>query len=529
MIALDQMGIECNYYASEVDKHAVKVAMANYPDIIHMGCVKDIKASDLPKIDLLIGGSPCQDLSIAKSNREGLAGSRSGLFWEYIRLYKEINPSFFILENVASMGVETSKIISKALRASPVKINSALVTAQNRVRYYWTPSRYLITQPLDEKIYLKDIIEEGVVDREKSYALKHTDAKGTPLKQYMKGKFARQVVFKGRAKRPSPRTPKDVLGIYTVPRGFNKGGLRETDKAPPITSNAYEQNNKLYTHEGIRKLTPIECERLQGLTPREQSVMIRVCLDPQRNSVNAETQNLKLQKSVGSVGKGALLENVKYAGQNFSTKSPPKNKPALPDVHIYCEENAVEIHSQGKCLLNVNHVAERGMFRRLKGLDVFVQLLVSINTIVGKLVACGRAESLQKSRHFTLQKNGSNVVSLYGKGIKQLVKDAERYLTTHNKLSKSTIFDLSTQENCEQNLQTLFSCVVNAIVGYIPNEIKEKNSLTFQITTKVGHTFGVSNTQRYKMIGNGFTIPVIKHILSFWLDYNSVFDAVKGE
>jgi len=99
-IALEKLNIPItNYYASEIDKYAIKVSKENYPDIIHLGDIKDIKAPDLPQIDLLIGGSPCQDLSNAQKGL-GLKGEKSRLFYEFVRLYKELNPKYFLLENV---------------------------------------------------------------------------------------------------------------------------------------------------------------------------------------------------------------------------------------------------------------------------------------------------------------------------------------------------------------------------------------------------------------------------------------------
>jgi len=282
-VALDRLGIECNYYASEVDKYAIKIAKKNYPDIKHLGCIKDIKAKDLPPIDLILGGSPCQDLSVAKSNRKGLKGEKSSLFYEYVRLLRECNPKYFILENVASMGKESRNIITKLLGVSPIKISSALVTAQNRKRYYWT--NFLVFPPIDRGILLKDIILDGQVDKDKAYCVTAT-YRLDGLKTYL-NKKKRQIVFadksyclpatdyKENVKSLIKRNKKGLIvketGIYTVPRGFNKGGLRITDKAPAVTSNAFEHNNKLvinpkYTEEGIRKLHPIECERLQGFS-----------------------------------------------------------------------------------------------------------------------------------------------------------------------------------------------------------------------------------------------------------------------
>jgi len=101
-IALQKAGIKVNkYFASEIKKHAIKVTQHNFPNTIQLGSVLDVKASDLPKIDLLIGGSPCQDFSSANKEKLGLQGEKSGLFYEYLRLLKECEPKYFLLENVA--------------------------------------------------------------------------------------------------------------------------------------------------------------------------------------------------------------------------------------------------------------------------------------------------------------------------------------------------------------------------------------------------------------------------------------------
>lgn len=114
-VALERAGIPVEeYYASEVDKYAIQISNKNYPDIKHIGDVNNIIAHTEP-FDLLIGGSPCQDLSIAKKDRKGLDGERSGLFWEYVRILRENEPTYFILENVASMPKEARAIITEAL------------------------------------------------------------------------------------------------------------------------------------------------------------------------------------------------------------------------------------------------------------------------------------------------------------------------------------------------------------------------------------------------------------------------------
>ena len=113
-VALERAGIKVDaYYASEIDKYAMQVSEKNYPDICRVGSVVGLNL--ILEIDLLIGGSPCQDLSIAKKDRKGLDGERSGLFWDYVRILQEVKPKYFVLENVASMPKEAKEIITKAL------------------------------------------------------------------------------------------------------------------------------------------------------------------------------------------------------------------------------------------------------------------------------------------------------------------------------------------------------------------------------------------------------------------------------
>jgi len=156
-IALNRAGITYdNYYASEIDKHAIKVTQHNYPNTIQLGDVTKIKSSDLPKIDLLIGGSPCQGFSFS-GKQLNFDDPRSKLFFEFVRLVKECQPKYWLLENVV-MKKEFEKVITEQLGVEPVKINSSLVSAQNRVRLYW--ANFDIEEPKDRGIKLNDILED---------------------------------------------------------------------------------------------------------------------------------------------------------------------------------------------------------------------------------------------------------------------------------------------------------------------------------------------------------------------------------
>jgi DNA (cytosine-5)-methyltransferase 3A len=156
-IALERLGIPVdNYYASEIDKYAIQVSQANYPDIIQVGDVTELDTSTLPKIDLIMGGSPCQGFSFA-GKQLAFDDPRSALFFEFVRCVEELKPKYFLLENVR-MKKEYLDVISEYMGVEPIMINSALVSAQNRVRFYWTniPG---IEQPEQRGIVLRDILE----------------------------------------------------------------------------------------------------------------------------------------------------------------------------------------------------------------------------------------------------------------------------------------------------------------------------------------------------------------------------------
>lgn len=156
-VALERAGIEVNnYFASEIDKHAIKVTQSNHPNTIQIGDVTKVKGADLPKIDLLIGGSPCQGFSLS-GKQLNFDDPRSKLFFEFVRLLEETNPKYWLLENVV-MKQEYQDVISQYLGVEPVKLNSALTSAQNRVRLYW--ANFDITEPSDQGIKLEDVLED---------------------------------------------------------------------------------------------------------------------------------------------------------------------------------------------------------------------------------------------------------------------------------------------------------------------------------------------------------------------------------
>ncbi|HAS91586.1 MAG TPA: hypothetical protein DCS12_04895 [Clostridiales bacterium] len=254
-VALERAGIKVdNYFASEIDKYAIVITQKNYPDTIKLGNVIDVKGKDLPKIDLLIGGSPCQGFSFA-GKQLNFEDERSKLFFEYVRLLEETKPKYFLLENV-KMKKEYQEVITKYLGVEPIEINSALVSAQNRKRLYWTniPN---VTQPEDKGILLKDVIESGCVDREKSHAIIGSIGRTTKREYFKKNQG--QMVYAGGCIEVGKA---DLNGHDFLKRVYSVEG-----KCPTLTAvcGGNQERKIAIDDKHWRKLTPLECERLQTL------------------------------------------------------------------------------------------------------------------------------------------------------------------------------------------------------------------------------------------------------------------------
>jgi DNA (cytosine-5)-methyltransferase 3A len=291
-LALKRAGITYNkYYAAEIDKNAVSVAMKHFPDTIQLGDVKELTEFRLNKlglignVDLYIGGSPCTSLSCAAGQKEsGLEKGQSVLFWEYVRILTIVKPKFFILENVASMKKADMDTISKVVGVEPILINSALVSAQSRKRLYWTNIQGII-QPENKGIRLKDILIDGYTERDKLYCITATIKNGCEQDYLLKS--SRQMVY---------INPAVIVSI-------NEKGIKKVIEMKPLNEpiqigyiNKNRQGEKIYHINGksitltasnagkymiaddnmlevtpetmkgrLRKLYPIECERLQTL------------------------------------------------------------------------------------------------------------------------------------------------------------------------------------------------------------------------------------------------------------------------
>jgi DNA-cytosine methyltransferase len=251
-IALEKLGIKVDkYFSSEIDKYAMEIAKKNYPDIIHVGDVQDVsypETFDGHKIDLIIGGSPCQGFSFA-GQRLNFDDPRSKLFFEFARLVKECKPKYFLLENV-SMKQESQDVITEILGVEPVAINSNLVSAQNRQRLYWTNIPF-DEQPDDKGILLKDILE----DYHQIGAEHFHSAKAVAYMERGNDKWAQAGSRRADGYTQTPDKEKAFTLTANIYKGVPYNYFEDT------RATLRPKLSRPSSH--FRKLTPIECERLQ--------------------------------------------------------------------------------------------------------------------------------------------------------------------------------------------------------------------------------------------------------------------------
>ena len=286
-IALNESNVKIDrYYASEIDKYAISQTQLNFPNTVQLGDVTKWREWDIDwsTINLILVGSPCQGFSFA-GKQLAFDDPRSKLFFVFVEILnycKKFNPDVkFLLENV-NMKKDHLRVISEYVGVFPVNINSNLVSAQNRDRWYWTNIRTKkvglfdevytdIPQPKDREILLRDILEDEVdekyflSDTMIGWLHKHSDKSnenknGFALKLKSEGDKL-SCLTSGQYKQ---NLSADYIAINQRGRGFNEGG-RHFDKTPTLSSCSWDQNNLLENNSQIRRLTPLECSRLQTI------------------------------------------------------------------------------------------------------------------------------------------------------------------------------------------------------------------------------------------------------------------------
>lgn len=299
-MALSRAGIPVtNYYSSEVDKWAIKVTQKNFPDTIQLGDVTKWADWDLPPIDLLIGGSPCQGFSFA-GLQLNFNDPRSKLFFEFVKILKHFKPRYFLLENVR-MKQEYQDVITQCLGVPPLAINSALVSAQNRRRLYWF--NWDAPIPQDRGVHLIDVVEgidagKPLSDKEMAYMNRQV-AGGRTHWDFSHHSDTLDPKSKALVANLHKGVPYNVL-IMQRQRGKNAGGVKAMDgKTPSVTSSSFEHNNPLV----------IQCNPSKESQGRQPYMQNRV-YDPEGKSpaLTSFCNRLKIRdksKTVRSGGRGS--------------------------------------------------------------------------------------------------------------------------------------------------------------------------------------------------------------------------------
>ena len=490
-IALKNLGIKVdNYYASETDKYAIEVSRKNFPETIHLGDIKDITGSNfIHDIDLIVAGSPCQGFSFA-GKQLAFDDPRSALFFEFVRLLKEIKPKYFLLENVRMkkehldvISQQVSEIYPECNNGSlfgiePILINSAKLSAQNRNRFYWTniPN---VGQPEDLGIVLKDIIEDSfLTDRDKSYCIDASYYKGGNLKTYFK-KSRRQLVF---------NTPKKV--------GMNVEEVKVRKHEINISSlqqllRVYKSSSKK-THKQVAKEINMPVTKVEHWFRTDTSF-----------AIPGDDIWFKLKDILGietDVFDKQIME-FEYRDGVYETKQRVYSENGKsPTITASNKEQYIETYSTPK---------QVGVASDIKGFDIIKRIYSengkspTLTTMQGghrepKIAVNSyrevRTEQAKKERKKIRKETGKDHTPFRSK--KLVVRDDNKVGTVTPALNNDHKISFS-RDNSEELTWRKLSVLECERLQTVPDN----------------YTEGVSNSQRYKMLGNGFTVKVIEHIL----------------
>jgi DNA-cytosine methyltransferase len=500
-IALNRLGIKYDtYYASEIDKYGIKVATDNYPDTVQLGDVTKIVASQLPKIDILVGGSPCQGFSIA-GKMLNFDDERSKLFFEFVRLKNELKPRYFLLENVY-MKQEWVDIISKLLGVNPICINSRLVSAQNRKRLYWTnigmeagglfgEPQSIIKQPENKKIVLKDILEKEV-NNKYFLSINMLEYFGNRAANFNNGKVnIRDIDGKASTITASSKsidisdnfvldtdlslsTNQDKARTLTV--GGNSGGLH-SDMTLIAEGNMDKQKQKDVDLEAnFKNANGIDYRGDEGFRFRKDgkspALLARAREDKyglpmiiaSRGRFDKALGKIKQRLEPRNDGKSNTITSVEK--DNLVLLIPEATKKGYTEV------------KEGECF-DMSYPKSKTRRGRL--------LEYKSNAVMAKVNAYFKLEKIIKVKQLSLSKES---------GGKQPYQ--------HNRVFHENGLMTALDTDKRKNVYTKYR-----IRRLTPVECERLQ------TVPDNYTKAVSDSQRYKMLGNGFTVDVICHILSY--------------
>jgi len=555
-LALNRLGIKYDkYYAAEIEKHAISVTMANFPNTIQLGDVRNVKASDLPKIDLIMGGSPCQSFSFAgkmkgmstkdekqilslehymelKSQEYEFEG-QSYLFWEYMRLLNELKPKYFLLENVV-MVEKWEKVLTKAIGVSPIKINSNLVSAQNRKRLYWTniglePAGLFgemvcaIKQPEDKGILLKDILQDN--PNAVYYTLTSQNSIKEPIpiadRYFLSNNMTKNMNI-------DENSDKSILGHSGS--GGQKGNIYNTNaKIGALCATDYTQPKQIIQKDPI----PVEDKYYIELTEGQKKKFEEINVKTNKSGTLTEAigRGGSSDEYISMLKRNAIITHT--LEQMVSVRKHEVNIPKLQKVLKAHKKPLKEIaETLDIPITKLEHWFRSDKYFAIpdsmywKELKSFLGILTE--EFDDSIMEFEEKEGVYEKSNRVYDEDGiAPTLTQTSSDEKILVREIiggdyrhDEGFRWRENLKSGTLSAKSAEGITKSGIQLLQE------VEYSLNS-KEVSKKDFRIrrltplecerlqTVPDEYTNLVSNTQRYKMLGNGWTIDVISHILSY--------------
>lgn len=500
---------------SEIDQYADSVYQYNLGGK-NYGDITNINAKELPDFDCLVGGFPCQAFSIA-GKRRGFEDTRGTLFFDLARILREKQPRLFVFENVKGLLSHDKGNTFRTIIATLDELGYDCQWQVLNSKDFGVPQNR-------ERIFIVGHLRG--TRRPEVFPITGTNKKDTQgIIQVNNPTHSNDRVYSQDGISPTLNT---MQGGHRQPKIIAQRGRgnppvqkiepRKDDLTNTLAS--VQKDNMVHTGVSIRKLTPLECERLQGFPETEVSAIIDVCIDHQKNSVNVELQSLKSQILAGIAGSGRLLKTVPSAEKYSRLKSLRKNRPVHENVHIYLEGEKVKIHNHEKSLSFANGATSQSSLVLPMPTEDFAQIIAGMLQIAEKITTTGKAELAQNDSSLTAQENGSDLEKIYGCEITLPAKDVMSDLITLNASLKSITSNLLDIENIGLNLATLSYYVVNATSGYTASKTNQNYTYRLHLTERYGWTqYGqyrnrTSNAQRYKMCGNAVTVNVVQAVFN---------------
>ncbi len=545
-------------WASEIEPFPIKVTEKHFPGMKHLGDITKINGAEIEPVDVITFGSPCQDLSLA-GKRAGIEGKRSGLFFEAIRVVREMRestdgkyPRFAVWENVpgafSSNDGQDFRSVLEELTESEIPMpksgkwaNAGMVRGNGRsaawrcldAQYFGVPQRrrriFLVCdfagQSAGEILFECEGVsghpEESREAREEVAACVGDGVEGAiAFDGY------NQTIGKVSQTIRADKTDGDHVGMVLT-KGYRMtafGEYADDDTASAMKARDYKDATDLVTPTActVRRLTPTECERLQGYPPIKHSVVLDIenydvevssCSDHQKTSVqSAEKKCRKLQKSVGNVEKIELKQFVQSVVENMNTSNLNNKKLAQLNVLINSEELLAQRKPLQDLMSNVHNAGKKQNDPLAAQIENFVQLIVGMSTMSEQIMLPGKEELLQKELHLITVKNGKIALSACGRELMQHVSVAEKDIHTIREHLKRITLSHSNIKHIELNLVTLFCYVTSVITGFTQNETLKKVIFEYEL----GWTDipSASDTARYKALGNSVAVPCVEFVLS---------------